>query len=438
MKYFEEWLHVISEPVVVRVDVGATPEQRQQAKRSICLDLRRNHLLSLTVNMDDLVLSKSQMNMPLEAMVDALRACGYKECRVGFYGMKWAYPKAQPRIDRCVELHFPLRGVLATVKRNQFDVGITLRTTAVDIFHFSERQIFPHRVFRQGKVYDMFNIVGFGALEFKVPSHEGLEHVKLYQEVTHAVLSGVQKSTLDDMPKSVRTLKSRSEQLTNLLRTWGRYGRDELQEYLCGTRIEITVIGVDTVEEAYDFCSDRGLLSMHGIERMLGGPFEVQSIPLHELLGNAQSKVQELDTQARGRNESRPSIRLRCALTEARQSVGWSGKNMAKHLREARNWNQASTSNGGERNNISFEYDGWEQDAAVMRPIIQDFITHAHWQNHSATAPQNHDPHPIYLRKTHGNFFWKQRDVYVDRVGAARHFVDLYGDRWRRFVKAQE
>lgn len=103
---------IISEPIIVKVNIGVTSLERQRSKRFICQELRRSHQLTLTSNNDNLVLSKSQVNIPLQAMVEALRACGHKECQVGFYGMKWTYPKAQPKIDRCLQLHVSLYGTI--------------------------------------------------------------------------------------------------------------------------------------------------------------------------------------------------------------------------------------------------------------------------------------------------------------------------------------
>lgn len=272
-KHFQDWLHVISDPVVVKVYAGATPEDRQASKRSICQELRRSHRLALTLNHDNVVLSKSQVNIPVQALVEALRACGHRECRVGFFGMKWAIPKAQSKVDTYVQFH------MAAVKRNQFDIGIVLSPTMVDIFRFGLRQTSPPRMYREGTVHEMLNVEGFGALQFRVPMLGGIQSIKIYQELTHEVLFAIPRENMDDMPKTVRTMRTRVEQFANLLEAWEHYEDDELKERLLGTRIEMTVVNVHTVTEAHNICLDLNLLSLRGLENVLGGPSESGASP---------------------------------------------------------------------------------------------------------------------------------------------------------------
>ena len=40
-------------------------------------------------------------------------------------------------------------------------------------------------------------------------------------------------------------------------------------------------------------------------------------------------------------NEKVPPVRVKTALTFARQALGWSGKNMKKQLQDARKWRDA-------------------------------------------------------------------------------------------------
>nr|PNR59185.1 hypothetical protein PHYPA_001976 [Physcomitrium patens] len=435
LEYFQTWLHVISDPVLVKVNAGDTAGERQLHKRAICRELRRNHRLALALSNSSMVLSKSQVNVPVRAMVDALHACGHVECRVGFFGMKWAFPKAQPKIDLFVEYHMILHGTTTVVARNQFDIGIVVPTRTVHIFGFGESQFRLHRRFRKADVYEMFNTRKLGSLEFCIHGCERIGKIKIYQELCHEVVAAIPKDNLDDVPKTMRTMRTRVEQVANLSRAWEQYDGNDLKECLLGTRIEITILRVHTIAEAYRICLALDVLNLGGIEKMLGGTFLVRHISIDEVLGSLRSKVQQLQGLVQGGNDTKPSIRMRSALTEARQALGWSGKNMKRQLQEAREWRQAMVAQNKENERPLYQYDGWKLDEEGIRPLIVDFLHNASWQYHSRS--KDLDPHPIMLQKIEGGGYWKKDGVYVDRVGGARFFINKYGQNWRRYVKAR-
>lgn len=279
----------------------------------------------------------------------------------------------------------------------------------------------------------MFNLEGFGAINFTIPNYEGFENMKIYQELTHAVILGITKHSLDDMPQTIWTLCTQVEQLNKLLRDWDWYEENEVEEHLLGTRIEITIGGVKMVQEAHQRCLNRDLLTIQGIQRLLGGSFEIRSIPIQDVLTNPWSKVWAFKRQVQGANESKPSIRMRTTLTEARQALGWSGKNMPDHLIEAKNWIRAANADQGKRKLPQFQYNGWVQDMEHLRPIIQDFIDNAYWQNY-AHQLRNLNLKPIFLQKSRGSRYFQTKYVYADRVGGACHFVRQFGVNWRRHI----
>lgn len=80
----------------------------------------------------------------------------------------------------------------------------------------------------------MFNILGIGALNFHVPNYQGVDNIKIYQELTHAVILEIPKNSLNRMPKIVRTLRTQLEQFTKLLESSRRYEENELEEQLLG------------------------------------------------------------------------------------------------------------------------------------------------------------------------------------------------------------
>ncbi|KAG0563044.1 hypothetical protein KC19_8G000200 [Ceratodon purpureus] len=433
---YKEWINIISDPVIVKIYGGDTARERLHCKRSICDVLRRKHGLALTVGAHSLILSNSRVNIPLEALVESLRACKHKECRVGFYGMKWAYRKARPIIDRVIQLHGSLHPLLA-VKQNTFDIGTRLPATEVNIFTFSKPQRVRH-LYRRGSVHEMFNREGWGSLEFNVLGHPNVGTIKIYQELTHEVLSQIPKTCLDDEPRTVRTMRTRWRQMEKLLRTWHGYGDDELKEHLLGTRIEVSVKNVHKVEEAYRLCAVLDLLTIGGIEDLLGATFDVESIPVTEIVTDLSDKLDAMAVEICGANDNPSTIRMRTALTEARQSMGWSGKNMPRYLMEAREWRESQGLRGqgqAEGEAERFNYDGWEGDDYTLRPIIQDILENAHWQNHSATSARNRVAEPIFLKSVKRNGFFKQRTKYVDRVGGARYFAARFGVMWRNHIR---
>ncbi|KAG0571277.1 hypothetical protein KC19_VG001200 [Ceratodon purpureus] len=436
LNHFKQWIIIISDPVIVKLYGGDTIEERQHYKRLICRELRRKHGLTLTIAEHDLILSKSRVNIPLQALVESLWTCGHRECRVGFYGMKWAYEKAKPKIDRCIQLHGSLRaGSVRGSRQNMFDIGVKLHATEVNIFGYGESQRWPGRIFRKGRVHEMFNIPDFGSIDFGIRDHPVIGTIKIYQELTHEVLSHIPKASLDDYPATVRTMRIRWYQLDSLLRAWEGYGEDELRENLLGTRIEVSIKNVHTVTEAYNYCIIYDLLTIRGLEKMLGGPFNVRTIPVNEILTDFSNKLNRFARKVRGRDETRTTDQMLAALTEARQSIGWSGKNMDAQLKKARWWRGRHDRNRGAGEDRQFHYDGWEADEPRLRPMIQDFLDSVEWYNHSAS--RTYDPHPIYLKKARGSGFLQQRGRYTDRVGAARWYVGRYQERWRNEVRTR-
>ena len=78
------WIHVISDPIIVRIYGGDNKLQRQSTKFSIMLRLRQRHGLTFTINDHNLVLSKNQINVHVQAMVEALHHCDAKASGFSF------------------------------------------------------------------------------------------------------------------------------------------------------------------------------------------------------------------------------------------------------------------------------------------------------------------------------------------------------------------
>ncbi len=68
--------------------------------------------------------------------------------------------------------------------------------------------------------------------------------------------------------------------------------------------------------------------------------------------------------------------------------------------------------------------------------MIQDFLEHAEWflfnRVRDGTIPD------LMLRKPNGGGYLPKKGIYDDRVGAAHHYIGLYGPDWRDHVSSIE
>jgi hypothetical protein len=100
---FHDWLHVISDPIVVKVYAGSDEHERVAFKDDLVNTLHRAFGMTLTYSPDSLTLSRNQVNGPISAMADPLHSLGARVCRVSFFGMKWEIPDAEPVIDHFIQ-----------------------------------------------------------------------------------------------------------------------------------------------------------------------------------------------------------------------------------------------------------------------------------------------------------------------------------------------
>lgn len=96
---FSDWLHVISDHIVVRVFAGSTNEDMEALKASLVDILRMGFSLTLTCATDNITLSTSQVNVPVPAISKALYTLRDRLCRVCFFGMNWSITCVEPAID---------------------------------------------------------------------------------------------------------------------------------------------------------------------------------------------------------------------------------------------------------------------------------------------------------------------------------------------------
>jgi len=113
---------------------------------------------------------------------------------------------------------------------------------------------------------------------------------------------------------------------------------------------------------------------------------------------------------------------------------------MGRRLQEARDLSKVvlkvSTQQMVENGLSKFEYDGWELNSPQVRPLIQDFLEHIQWFLFSTV--RDHTIPGLMLMRHNGCGYLPKKGIYDDRVGAARHYIGLYGANWRYHVRFVE
>jgi hypothetical protein len=433
---FADWLHVVSDPVVVRVFAGHSDEERDLFRANVVERLRTIFGLTLTCSTDSHTLSRNQVNISVTAMSHILYGLGARVCRVSFFGMKWRITEAEPILDRFIERYRVAMGSSVPLQKNVFDYGVRFETDDIVLYKFSDEQ---RRVknFREGTVHLMCNDEEHGSLDF-VPVVDGrIKRVKIYQELCHEILSVIQKQMLDHMPTSMRTMHTRLRQLQDLMTRWRNMTEEMRRSRFTGVRIELTVL-TERVEDGRRICSEQDLFRIEGLERALGGAFETTHEEIGHFLELSEDFVRAFAACCYGRNERIPTVEIRSALTFARNAIGWSGKFMEDQLRKARDWAAAASAEEAQRledvAGLDYTYDGVQLDEADERPLIQDFLDHAQWSLPSKAKDRSVPG--LMLKVTTTGRFLPMKGVYVDRVGAARYYIGLYGADWRTHVRS--
>jgi hypothetical protein len=76
---------------------------------------------------------------------------------------------------------------------------------------------------------------------------------------------------LDDMPVTMRTMRTKLSQLQDLMERWGAMIEDVLSSHISGIRVEVT-LHIEMVIDGRRLCSELDLFQIGGLERALGGP----------------------------------------------------------------------------------------------------------------------------------------------------------------------
>jgi len=72
-------------------------------------------------------------------------------------------------------------------------------------------------------------------------------------------------------------------------------------------------------------------------------------------------------------------------------------------------------------------------DSLQVRPLIQDFLEHTQWFLFGSIKDRTIPC--LMLMRPNGRGFLPKKGIYDDRVGAACHYIGLYGADWRDHVR---
>ncbi len=120
----DDSLHVISDPIVVKVYAGSDEHERTAFKDELVNILRWDFVMALICTPDSLTLSRNQVDVHILAMSDALHSLSARICRVSFFGMKWENPDAEPMIDRFIQRYRAEMSSSVPTQKNMFDYGV--------------------------------------------------------------------------------------------------------------------------------------------------------------------------------------------------------------------------------------------------------------------------------------------------------------------------
>jgi hypothetical protein len=123
-------------------------------------------------------------------------------------------------------------------------------------------------------MHEMCNEAGYGSLDFRPILDRHIVKVKVYQVLCHEILSMIQKQMLDDMPATMRTMRTRLRQLQDLMEHWGAMTEDVLSSRISGIKVEVT-LHTEMVINGRRLCSELDLFQIGGLKRALGGPIHM-------------------------------------------------------------------------------------------------------------------------------------------------------------------
>jgi hypothetical protein len=333
-------------------------------------------------------------------------------CRVEFFGMKMPIGIAEPLIDNLVQRYLesltPELEPQILHHKSIFDIGIVSPTERLELYSFGIDQRRAKK-YHEGQVHKMCNQSNFSSLSLKPNNFGEIKQIKIYQKIIHVVLLVIARNYLDDIQVTMFTIHTRAQQLRALLQRLERMQNMARDEEIRGTRLEITVQHVDIVHVARRMCSELDILRVQGVENILEGSFNRVFIMIPDLIQAFKDSFEKLEVAMRGlANVVVSPIRVRAALTLARHTIGWSGNNIERQLREAKAWEDREIRIRIRRQDADHVYNGCELNDVEMRVKVVEFFDHAMWCHHPRLRDQSGEA--LLLKRADGRGFWPKQN----------------------------
>ena len=172
--------------------------------------------------------------MPVADLAEILHGLGARLCRVSFFGMKWALSNAEPIIDHYIGRYREQMGSSVPKGMNSFDYGYRMGVDEIVLYGLSEAQQLSHQ-YSDGRVHEMCDMEGFGTIKQTTSIDVRISRVKIYLELCHEILYVVQRLMLDDMPSTLRMVRTRATQLRSLIIGWESLSEVERSSRLGGS-----------------------------------------------------------------------------------------------------------------------------------------------------------------------------------------------------------
>ena len=201
-------------------------------------------------------------------------------------------------------------------EKNLFDYGLRIDIDDIVLIGFSEAQLMSHR-FVEGLVHEMCDIEDLGSVSMNLTIDVHISRIKIYQELCYEIVFVVQRQMLDNIPSTVRMMRTRASQLKNLIMGWDSLSPAERSKRLGGIRVKISV-QTERVRDGRHLCSSLDLFRFGDVEAALRDGFLTRIIPIEEFMDRCHLEVSSFAAVLHGTNERVPSIRLQSALIFAR------------------------------------------------------------------------------------------------------------------------
>ena len=99
---FDNWLHMISGPVIMRIYTRESEDEMRNFKNEIVEMLRAAYGFTFTPSRDYHLLSRNQVNVPISTLSKIMYDLGVRNCTLSLFGIKCDLVSVEPMIDHYI------------------------------------------------------------------------------------------------------------------------------------------------------------------------------------------------------------------------------------------------------------------------------------------------------------------------------------------------